>query len=335
MFSRMTPKIEGTNAISEIRKVNIGGVDQWLLIRGENKNLPLLLMLHGGPGAAQIGFIREYQQELEKHFIVVNWDQRGAGLSYKNSIPIETMNINQFLHDAIEVVDYIKRDFHKEKVFLLGHSWGSLLGMLAISKFPEHFIHYFGVSQVVNMSKAEELSYELLLERARETNNQKAIKDLEKIGKPPWKHLKHDRVHQKYLELMGGGISHDGKLVNEIVKKLLKSKEYTIFDAMKYVNGQLFSMKAMLDELRQFDLTNEVKEVKVPISFIMGSHDLTVPSLPTKEFFNTIEAPFKEWFIFNKSAHSPNFEEREKFTRIVLEAKNRYLNIREQSMTGL
>jgi pimeloyl-ACP methyl ester carboxylesterase len=319
LFRRYTPKIEGINAVSELKKIKIGDVEQWLLIRGENKNNPLLLMIHGGPGAAQIGFIRDYQQELEKHFIVVNWDQRGSGLSYSKKIPKETMNIAQFLNDTIEVTDYLKKEFQKEKIFLIGHSWGSMLGMLAINKHPEHFIHYFGVSQVVSMSKGEELSYELIVEKAKELNNQKAIKALNKIGTPPWSNLKHDRVHQKYLELFGGGISHNGKMVKEFAKKLLKSKEYTIFDIVNHLKGQLFSMKAMIDELRQLELKNVIEKVEVPITFIMGKYDLTVPPLPTQEFFDQLQAPSKEWISFEKSAHSPNYEETEKFTQIVLE----------------
>ncbi|EKN70715.1 YbaC [Neobacillus bataviensis LMG 21833] len=323
MFSRSTPTIVSENAVSELKRLNIGGVNQWLLIRGENKNNPILLMIHGGPGAAQIGFNREYQQELEKHFIVVNWDQRGAGLSYSKKIPMGTMNVEQFLNDAIEVTAYLNKEYQKEKIFLLGHSWGSILGLLAINKHPEHFFHYFGVSQVVSMRLAEELSYDLVLEMARELNNVKAIQELSEIGKPPWGKLKHDKVHQKYLELFGGGISHDGKLVKEFVKNLLMSKEYTFFDMVRHVKGQLFSMKAMIKELRELDLKDVIQKVEVPVTFIMGKYDLTVPHSPTQEFFNQLEAPSKEWITFENSAHSPNYEELEKFTGIVLERLNR------------
>jgi len=322
MFSRSTPNIVNNNAVSELKKINIGGVNQWLLIRGENKNNPILLMIHGGPGAAQIGFNREYQQELEKHFIVVNWDQRGAGLSYSKKIPKETMNVEQFLNDSIEVTTYLKKEYQKERIFLVGHSWGSILGMLAIYKYPEHFIHYFGVSQIVSMRMAEELSYELVLEIARELNNQKAIKELSEIGKPPWSSLKHDRIHQKYLELFGYGISHDRKLINEFIKKILKSKEYTFFDTVRHLNGQRFSMKAMITELREVDLKNVIDKVEVPVTLIMGKYDLMVPHKPTQAFFDELEAPRKEWISFEKSAHSPNYEELEKFTQIVVERLN-------------
>lgn len=317
MFSRSTPKVHGSNPVSELIKMNIGGVGQWLLIRGENKDNPVLLMLHGGPGAAQIGFNRDYQQELEKHFIVVNWDQRGAGLSYSKTVPRESMNVEQFLLDTIEVTEFLKKEFQKDKIYLIGHSWGSILGLLAIHKYPEHFIHYFGVSQVVSMKAAEELSYELVLAKAREQNHLKAINELTAIGKPPWSSLKHDRIHQKYLDLFGGGISHDGKFVKELVKKLIKSKEYTFLDVIRHMKGQLNSMKIMAAEMRELDLGN-IYKVEVPVTIIMGKHDMQVPNAPTLEFYEQLEAPIRECIVFENSAHSPNYEELDRFTEVVL-----------------
>jgi pimeloyl-ACP methyl ester carboxylesterase len=324
VFKRSTPKIAGTSAVAELKKMIIGGLEQWFLIRGENTNNPILLLLHGGPGTAQIGFNRDYQLELEKHFIVVNWDQRGSGLSHSKRIPLESMNIDQFLHDSIEVVVFLKKEFQKEKIFLLGHSWGSILGMLAINKHPEHFYHYFGISQVVNMKKSEELSYELLLEEARNQKNDKAIEKLMEIGKPPWSNLNHDRIHQKYLDVLRGGISHDGKLVKDIAIKLLKSKEYNLFDVINYLKGQLFSVKTMLGELRKFEMENIIFKVEVPVTFIMGKYDLTVPHLPTQEFFHQLQAPSKEWIIFEESAHSPNYEEIDHFNSIILDRTSNY-----------
>ncbi len=324
MFTRTTLKIEGVNAVAELRRIIIGGVEQWMLIRGDNRNNPLLLLVHGGPGAAQIGFNRHYQQELEKQFIVVNWDQRGAGLSYSKKIPAETMNIAQFLEDLQEVSIFLKKEFQKEKIYLIGHSWGSIIGMLAVNNYPEHYFHYFGVSQVVSMSKAEALSYDLLLVRAVEQNHEQAIKKLKQIGRPPWDHLKSDRVHQKYLEILGGGISHDGKLVRDFAMKLIKSKEYTLFDVVRHMNGQLFSMKKMIKELREFDLSNEVKKVKVPVTLMMGKYDLTVPHQPTKEFFDQLQAPRKEWVCFEQSAHSPNYEEQDRFTQEIIRTINNH-----------
>jgi pimeloyl-ACP methyl ester carboxylesterase len=222
MFRRKTAPIEGANAVSELTTVKIGGMKQWVSIRGTNQQNPLLLFLHGGPGTGQIGFIGTYQRELEKHFVVVNWDQRGAGLSYYGKIPKETMNINQFVQDTIELTQYMLHRFNKENLYLIGHSWGTIIGLLAVHERPDLYKRYFGVSQVADVSEAERVSYEILLERAKNENNPKAYQALTRIGKPPWQHLKYDRIHQKYLEEFRGGISHDGTFI----KTVLLDSEY-------------------------------------------------------------------------------------------------------------
>ncbi|WP_274364147.1 alpha/beta fold hydrolase [Paenibacillus thermotolerans] len=323
MFTRNAVKIDSENSISELLDVTIGGMRQWVYIRGLDKNKPVLLMLHGGPGSGQIGFVRKMQAELERHYIVVNWDQRGAGLSYSKQIPQETMNINQFVEDTLELTRYLCGRFGREQIYLLGHSWGTVIGMLAIARSPQLYKRYFGVSQLANYVEGEQLSYAILLEKSRSQNNRKAYSDLSRIGPPPWSDLRHDRVHQKYLDSFGGGISHDGKMVGTIIKELLKSKEYTLTDAFKHVKGQLFSMKHLQQELREIDFKSRIHQVEIPVHFCMGRHDLMIPYQQSEEFFNLLKAPEKHWTWFEHSAHSPHFEEREKFASLIVEETNK------------
>lgn len=318
LFIRKASNISGDHPVSELHAVTIGGMKQWIYIRGENKNKPILLMLHGGPGTGQIGFIRKFQTELEKHFVVVQWDQRGAGLSYNKKIPPVTMNIDQFVQDTIEVTKYILDRFDRQQLYLVGHSWGTILGMLAITQAPQLYKRYFGVAQVTNVKLGEEHSYTKLLEKTQINNNRKAYKSLCKIGPPPWNNLRHDRIHQKYIESFGGGISHDGKMVGKIMLNLLTSREYTWLDFIRFMQGQFFSMKSLQAEMEQMNLMKRIDRVKVPICFIMGKHDLTNPYEPTEAFFNKIETPEKQWVIFENSAHSPMWEEPEKFLDILL-----------------
>lgn len=175
MFIRKTPRIENaTHSIAFLEKHLIGGINQWLLIRGQDSRKPILLWIHGGPGAAQIGFNRHYCTDLEQDFIVVNWDQRGAGLSYSSRIPPETMNIDQMVDDLIEIVKQLCSRFQQQKVYLLGHSWGTILSILAVKRYPELFHGYFSVCQLVNFSENERASYEFTLRQAQETANKKA-----------------------------------------------------------------------------------------------------------------------------------------------------------------
>lgn len=318
MFIRKSAKIIGENAISDLHAVTIGGIKQWIYIRGENKEKPILLMLHGGPGTGQIGFIRKFQTELEEKFVVVQWDQRGAGLSYSKKVPLETMKIDQFVQDTIEVTNYILNRLNRKQVYLVGHSWGTILGMLTIQRAPNLYKRYFGVSQVTDVMSSEKMSYTKLLEKAQIENNRKAYEALSKIGPPPWTNSRHDRIHQKYIESFGGGITHDGTMMRKIFLNLLTSKEYTWLDFIRFMQGQFFSMKSLQKEMRQMNLMERVESVNVPIYFIMGKHDLTNPSEPTKAFFNEIEAPEKQWIIFENSAHSPIWEEPEKLLNLLL-----------------
>lgn len=318
MFTRKAAKIIGPNAISELKSVTIGGVKQWVYIRGEDVSNPILLMLHGGPGSGQIGFIRSFQRYLEKDFVVVQWDQRGAGLSYSKRIPPESMNINQFVEDTIETTKYILNHLDRKQVYLVGHSWGTILGMLAIKQAPQLYKRYFGVAQISHVKSSEKLSYTKLLEKAKAENHTKAYEALRDIGPPPWEHLKHDRVHQKYIEVFGGGITHDGKMVGKMMKNLLTSKEYNLRDCMRFIQGQLFSMKRLQIEMMKINLTELIHQVNIPIYFIMGKHDLTAPYEPSEEFFEKVNAPEKRWIMFEESAHSPIWEEPEKLLEILM-----------------
>ena len=138
-------RIDGVKPLTELVKVPIGGVDQWLLIRSANPDNPVFLFLHGGPGAAEMPLLRYYNYALEKYFTVVMWDQRGAGKSNKNSVPPESINMDQLLIDTHEIVQYLKNRFDQPKIFLAGHSLGTVLGIQAIKDHPKDFYAYVGI----------------------------------------------------------------------------------------------------------------------------------------------------------------------------------------------
>ncbi len=318
MFIRRAPKISGENAVFELKEIRVGHDKQWIYIRGENKRHPILLMLHGGPGTGHIGFYRKFQTELEKHFVVVQWDQRGAGLSYSKKIPSESMNIDQFVNDTVEVTNYLLEYLTRQQLYLVGHSWGTILGMLTIKRAPQLYKRYFGVAQVTDVAASERLSYTKLLEKAKMENYHKAYEKLLHIGSPPWDNLKSDRIHQNYVEALGGGITRDGKLVRKILINLLTSKEYTIFDSIRFLQGQFFSMNHLQEEMRRVNLIETVDEVEIPINFLMGRHDLITPFEPTEDFYHKLKAPEKKWVMFEESAHTPNIEEPKKSMDTIL-----------------
>lgn len=163
---RYTEKIKGNNSISILEKLLINNNYHWLLERGNDINNPLILFLHGGPGNAQIGWAAEFQKNLEKEFVVINWDQKGSGLSYDINLKSEDMNLNLFLDELEEIVEFLIKKFKKDKIFLVGHSWGAILGINIVSKRPDLFYEYISVCQPVNYQMSDQISYEYVLRKA-------------------------------------------------------------------------------------------------------------------------------------------------------------------------
>jgi len=307
------------NSIAVLEKIKIGGIDQCILTRGRNKHNPILLFLHGGPGTAQIGFAPKFQKKLEDHFVVVNWDQRGAGKSYSTNIPIESMNINQFVSDANEIIGVLLERFNQEKLVLVGHSWGSIIGTLIAKKYPEKIHAYIGVGQVVNMKKNEEISYRFTLDKANVKDNLKAKKELTNIGFPPYQNKKDTFVQRKWVNKFGGSV-YEGTGF-QMVFKAISIREYSFMDWVRFMkNGEGFSVNNLWDELMEVNLLNQAKEFDVPIYFCVGRFDYQTPYELVEQYYHQLKAPNKKLIWFEKSAHAPNFEEPDKFMEVCISA---------------
>lgn len=178
-------KIAVPPGIDELEKIDLGGVEQWILIRGQEVDAEVLLFVHGGPGVPNMPFCH-LNAALEKRFVVVQWDQRGAGKSFASDMPSDSMRIDQFVSDTRELSEFLIARFKKEKIYLLGHSWGSVIGAKAASRFPELYHAYIGVSQVTDVMEAQEMLYRETLDAAKSVGNEKAVSELERIGAPPF-----------------------------------------------------------------------------------------------------------------------------------------------------
>lgn len=317
-----TPQIEGNNSVALIQKIELGGIDQYVMIRGSDMNNPILLFLHGGPGYAQISFAKKYQEELENHFIVVNWDQRGSGMSYALNIPEETMTREQFIEDSKELINYLCEEYDKEKIYLAGHSWGSDLGLHIIDHYPDNISAYLSIGQVVNGFDQEVISYEYVLTEAKKNNDEKALEELKKIGRPPYNDIVGDTMTQRKWLDKYGGIERKVNTLYDIIFSSIFSPEYTGIDGLKFALGSRFTAEAMWGNNMDLDFIRDLPEVKVPIYFIAGRYDYNTPSILIERYYNQIIAPEKEIIWFENSAHFPHFEEPEKFTQIVLRIKD-------------
>jgi pimeloyl-ACP methyl ester carboxylesterase len=322
-----TPRIRaggstGPGSVAALEKVRIGGNDQWVLERSADTCNPVVLFLHGGPGTSQLTSNRRDTLALEKHFTVVNWDQRGAGKSYGAIADPDKMNIAQFVADTRELTSYLLKKFHQDRLVLVGHSWGSVIGALAVSRYPELYSCYVGIGQVGTMAAGEAASYRWTLDQARQRGNRRAVDALVAMGPPPydgdWR--KKTITQRGYLARFGGEV-HRSRFgaSGRVVNGLLFSREYTLTDRVNVVRGILGSMRLLWPELLQVDLFESAPEIKVPVFLIEGRHDHECPSEIAERYFNALKAPTKELIWFDRSAHLPNSEEPDLFNKIMVE----------------
>ena len=313
-------KIQGS--ISVIETVNINGLNQRMIIRGRDSTRPVLLYLHGGPGDPEFPFVNKFNSGIENLFVVCYWDQRGAGLSYSKNIPPETMTLLQFVEDAGKVSEYLIHKFNRKKIFLLGHSWGSMLGSFTAKKYPEYYYAFISVGQVGDQVRSEKISYDFVLSRAKELKDKKAIRILEKIGSPPYSDpgvaLDKMLIERKYIIKYGGAIKK-GNFYQEAIQPLLICKEYTFRDKINYLKGITFSKIHLWDTIMKTNLFKAVPSQQIPVYILQGISDHQTSYVVAKEYFDSLQAPLKKFYTFENSAHSPIFEEPEKFETILKE----------------
>ena len=316
-------------SIASLEEIELNGVEQWVLTRGQDVSNPILLYLHGGPGSAMLPFLAHYNSDLECYFTVVTWDQRGAGKSFSPRIPEETMTVDQFIEDAHALTLILKKRFGAEKIYLVGHSWGSMLGVLTVSRYPEDYYAYVGIGQFVNGADNESCSYDWVYRTALKQGNRKAQRQLEKIG-PPVEGLYQSDTSKGRVVLKGilaerkwlvrfGGAVYGKSNYSELFGLFLTAKEYTFGDFIRCLRGVNFSMKSMQLEVLQVDLRRQVPRLEVPVYFLQGRCDYNTPGEVSYDYFQMLEAPSKEFIWFERSAHAPIFEEPEKFNQMMVD----------------
>ncbi|MCX6120001.1 MAG: alpha/beta hydrolase [Ignavibacteriales bacterium] len=318
-------------SIASLEKIKLGGVEQWILIRGENKENPLLLFLHGGPGTSEMGLVRKYNLAvLEKHFTVVVWDQRGAGKSYAAINPVSGMNIEQFVSDTHELTMLLCLRFNQKRICLVGHSWGSALGVLTVKKYPELYYAYVGIGQVVNGLEGERVSYEWTLAQAIKANDIKSVEKLKIMGAPPYsgnwrsKFIAQRAILAKY----GGevyGNPRGGFFIT--IGSLIKATEYSWIDRINFFRGIFASVHLMWPQILNVNLMEQASELKVPVYFLEGKHDYETPSILAEQYFEKLKAPHKELIWFDNSAHFLNVEEVDKFNEFFIKQVSQFKRV--------
>lgn len=303
--------------IDSVEKVSLGGVDQSILIQAENPAHPVLLFLHGGPcmsvpGVASRGqdyAIATTTKELVKNFVVVFWDQRGAGKSFNKSISPESMRIEQYISDCNELIDILKNRFNQEKIYLTGHSWGTVIGLEITIRYPEKLYAYVGISQVMNWAENDKFCYEWLLREAKNKNDKKTLRKLEKLGMPPyvndvkhWIAFRSPLMKYKSMVYESETVKHPGMM--EAFKIFLNAPNYSLLDIYHTFRSayNLTYTKELIGDFAKIDF-HSINNIDVPVFFLHGRQDMHLDGEPVQTFFEKVAASDKQMVWYENSSH--------------------------------
>ena len=304
-------------SIAEVAYHRLGGLDQWVMIRGESVANPALILLHGGPGFSETGFFRHFNAPLEKSFTAVYWDQRGAGKSCDRTITRSSMTVEQFICDLDELVDAICQRLDKTKVAIFGHSWGSALGVLYAARFPEKVATYVGSGQIGDWAAAESASYEFALAEAHRVGKRRAVSKLRKIGPPPYP-AEAVFTECTWVMRLEGGMRP--RALWKVARAVLGGQESSILEVPSTWRGFRFSMNAMWAEVSRLNLIGLVPALQMPVFFFLGRNDHWVPPETSMAYFDALTAPSKKLIWFEHSGHEPFVDEPDKFNAAMAES---------------
>jgi pimeloyl-ACP methyl ester carboxylesterase len=311
--------LEGS--ISEKIFVNINGFEQGMFIKSKDKTLPVLLYLHGG--MPDYFLTKKYPTGLEDLFTVVWWEQPGSGLSFNANMPPSSTTLAQMISDTKELTNYLRKRFRQEKIYLMGRSGGTFIGMHVAAQAPELYHAYIGMAQMTNQLKSEKLAYLYMVEQFKENGNRKMLQKLESAPVT----LK-DGIPDSYLSIrdeamhkLGIGTTRDmNSIITGFFLPSLLCRDYTISEKVNMWRGKAKSgVSTLWDTILVTDLSQTVTEVDIPVYFFHGIFDYTVSYPLAKNYFRKLKAPIKGFYTFEASAHSPFFEEPEKVRQILKE----------------
>jgi pimeloyl-ACP methyl ester carboxylesterase len=321
---KTSTKIDSANGISSLEKIKLGGLNQWIFIRGENKSNPVLIFLHGGPGVPLMGMAssRKLDADLIKHFTVVHWDQRGAGKSYNNNIPKDSMTIDRFVEDCNELIDYVRNRFNIQKVFIVGHSWGSVIGIKTVYKYPEKIHAYVGMGQIISDYEQQKISYNFVVEKAEKSGDLKIKNAIKALGPPPYDTPKKISEKDKYIFQYGGIALGGVKQIIFLMSSFLTSPEYSILEGFRSfgTKGYNFCMSLMWEEIKNINLIKEIQSIKVPLYFFEGKYDMATPTVIVENVYDNLDLDTKKGkklIVFENSAHFPMIE-KEKYEDLLI-----------------
>ena len=324
-FTASTPRIidengkTPANSIAELTELELNGRKQWISMRGWDKNAPVLLFLAGGPGGTQMAAVRHELAELEKHFVVVNWDQPGSGKSYYAE-KTQNITVDTYIQDGYALTEFLKERFSQEKIYLVGESWGSALGIFLVDKYPQSYHAFIGTGQMIDFAETERMDYAKAMEIAENNGNADLIKKLKANGEPPYYGKNVTWKSAVYLNYLSAYMGSNPEIHNPGYSTLrdIGSSEYGLLDKINFFRGVINTYNHVYQQLYTIDMRTDYIKLDVPVYFFLGRHDVNAPTVLVEEYERILDAPDKEIVWFEHSGHSPWINERDQFVKEVL-----------------
>ncbi|MCU1633028.1 MAG: hypothetical protein JWM61_1680 [Micrococcaceae bacterium] len=317
-----TPAIIGADgpvagSIAEIVDVPVGGHDQAILLRGASTEAPVLLHLEGGPGGTGIGRIRNSGQDLEQDFVVATWDQRGTGKSYDALEPTSTLTVEQMVKDTLEVTEYLRSRFGEQKIYLVGSSWGTILGTLAVQRSPGLFHAYVGTGQMVDPFETDQLMYAESLKDAQARGDDDTVTALQDLGEPPYENtLDYPVAIASNPKLMNFQHGSDFSASSGYPFSFFVG-EYTLLEQLRGMAAIAETFDVLYPQLSRTDFRTDVPTLDVPVYIVEGRYEAAGRETLARDWYHLLAAPTKDYIRFPDSGHTPPFDEPGQFAKLM------------------
>ncbi len=304
-------------SVAELIRVPVGGHDQTMMIRGTSTTNPVLLFLAGGPGGTELGAMCRHGQALEQDFVVVTWDQRGTGKSYASLDPTSTLTLQQAVTDTIEVTEYLRDRFGQDTIYLLGQSYGTILGVLPAQQHPELYRAYIGVGQMVDPRATDGVFYQDSLAWARRTGNTTLVTQLTDSGPPPYTDmLDYESALTNEARIYPYDHSRNDEGAGGFSENLFV-QEYTLLEQLHAFAGFFDVFTVLYPQLQDIDFRTDATQLAVPVYLVEGRHEAPGRLGPATQWFTLLDAPAKQLIIFDTSGHRPLFEQPDRFHQLM------------------
>lgn len=315
------------HSINRLESICLGGIKQWIRIRGKDMANPVLLLIQQGPGLPMLNEAADDDKiwHLEDDFVVVYWDQRACGKSFHSTIPPQSMTVKQLIVDTSELIQALTQRFGVAQLYIVGFSFGGTIAALTAARHPELVRAVVCVDLDVQFDAAERVAYDFALEQATRLGNKRAIRELQRIGPPPHLDSRTFGTLSKWATNFGGvnRQANYTQLLLKTLRQLVSSREYTPSEIVGTLRGMRFVQDHLLPDLANLDLFERLPQLDVPVFLLQGRHDYVAPSSLAEQYYQALQAPKgKQLIWFEESAHMPQHEEPGKFREILLRVKH-------------